>query len=211
MRAQVYSIVAVVCAVASLASAVLVTAPGGSAMAVACLAHFGVTLFSVIALVTSPGWSRGPRMARELTAISVLRFLARVTPVLLVAQVLLGSAYRHKLLGLLPHAIGALTAGVLALAFGVFAAVGCADHPAIRTAARSLAVLTATQILLGIGAALVRISESEASALLAMAPTAHVVTGSLTLASSVILAIQVLRNVQVPEGALSGSRATVAP
>ena len=128
-----------------------------------------------------------------------LRMLAVVVPIAVLCQVALGAAYRHKLLGLIPHIVGALVLAGLVLIASLFVLIQYPRHPALKKAAHSLLGLTFVQVFLGIAAYMSRITYIETARpepVMVLFTVLHVAAGALTMAASVAFSIQVLRNVR---------------
>ncbi len=181
--------------------------PEAVAAAHGLLAHIVFAASAAVAVCTSAGWqSPAPSVADG--GWPSLRSLAVATPLFVVAQVVLGASYRHDILGLLPHVLGALAVTVFGLMFAVFAILQCQDHNPIQQAAKVFAGVTFLQVLLGIAAYLGRVTGANgAGRAVSALPVAHVAVGSLTLAASVILAIHILRYVYAPAADLSHTAA----
>jgi heme A synthase len=71
------------------------------------------------------------------------------------------------------------------------------DHPSLRRSAVVLMSVTGVQVFLGIYAYLTRAQAAQEPLVMVLVTVAHVATGALTLASSIALSIQILRNVRV--------------
>jgi heme A synthase len=119
-----------------------------------------------------------------------LRGLAVWTPIVLVAQIALGAAFRHNSIGVVWHILNAMVVLMMILVLGISTLRQCPGHPALRPAALALLVVTGVQTLLGFGVYLTLLMVSENSVALMIAGAVHVMTGSLTLAASVVLSIQ---------------------
>jgi cytochrome c oxidase assembly protein subunit 15 len=166
----------------------------------ACLAQLFFSTTVAIALFTSPSWARGPRMVDDPAAPS-LHWLALAASACVFLQLALGASARHKALGILPHVIGALIATGMVLWLTVRVLMRHADHAALRRSALALLSITFLQVFLGIAAYMSRLTTADAPQPMPVMvgfTVAHVATGALTLASSVILAIQVFRHVRRP-------------
>ena len=164
----------------------------------ACLAQLFFSLTVAIALFTSPGWKQGAEMVED-SGTPSMRTLAVITPIALLAQVALGAAYRHRALGLVPHVIGALVVTGIVLMAAMFALQQFPKHSALRRASLTMAVITLVQVFLGIAAYMSRIYTSESVqpvSVMVLFTVLHVAVGALTMASSVVFAIQIRRNVQ---------------
>jgi cytochrome c oxidase assembly protein subunit 15 len=176
--------------------------PRPVSIAHACLAQLFFSTTVAIAVFTSPSWRRGPVIVDDAGTPS-LRSLAVAVPVVMLAQVALGAAYRHKILGVLPHIVGALVVAAVAMIAAMFVLTQARAHAALRRAAHSLAGLVVAQVVLGIAAYLSRITYVETARpapVMVVLTVLHVAAGALTMAASVVFAIQVLRNVRSPAG-----------
>ena len=160
----------------------------------ASIAPLAFSAFVVISLVTSSAWSEAPELAKD-EAAAGLRLFAIATPPLTLLQIVLGAAYRHKLISLLPH-IG--FAMILSLAILGLAGALLHRHPEhrrLRAAATWLIAIFLTQLLLGITAFILPLLKLSAAPII-VATASHVVVGSLTLAANVVLALQVQRDMR---------------
>lgn len=164
----------------------------------ACLAQLFFSTTVAIALFTSPGWKRGAETVIDEGTPS-LRTLAVLAPVVVLVQLALGAAYRHKALGLVPHVVGALVVVGVLLTVALFALQQFPRHEAIKKSAMRMAMLVLLQVFLGIAAYMSRIHTMESAQpmpVMVISTVAHVAVGALTMAASVVFAIQILRNVR---------------
>jgi heme A synthase len=161
----------------------------------ALLAPVFFSLIAAIAVFLAPSWPRSYESVQDYGWPS-MRSLAAAAPVLVLIQIALGAGYRHSLLGVLPHVLGALAVALFLVIVCAFALHQFPKHGAIRSASRALLGVTATQVFLGMAALIMRLLAPPTSPWLTLLSLAHVGTGSLTLAASVALAIQVRRNVR---------------
>jgi hypothetical protein len=164
-----------------------------------CLAQ--VLGAGAIALVVaaSPTWSRPPQTIQDYGWPS-LRSLSISLPVFVSIQVVLGAAFRHRLLGLMPHVIGAMLLTMFVLIVGSFVLQQCKDHKTLAGTGRALMVATFVQVFLGLAVFTVRsMPQQQTGAILSIA-SAHVATGAALLAVSVVMGMHIRRNV-VPKGA----------
>jgi heme a synthase len=162
----------------------------------ACLAQLFFCTTVAVAMFTSPAWRETPAIAEDYGWPS-MRFLAAITPVLVLAQIALGAGYRHRAFGIMPHVIGAMIVGLILLMVGVFVLVQFSSIRPLRLSATTLVVITVLQILLGVGAYLARISTLDAAypmPVMVVSTVAHVAMGALTMACSVALALLVFRH-----------------
>jgi len=162
----------------------------------ACLAQLFFTMTVSIALFTSPAWKRqaAERADRMLDEGSpTLRHLALGANLIILTQLALGAAFRHKGFGIEPHLIGA--AAVALIVIWVLARVTsrfASDRPLMRWALL-INGLVMMQLALGGATFWVRAAtESSPQPLLPMVAltVAHVAVGALILAISVLFTIQ---------------------
>ncbi|HEX5432282.1 MAG TPA: COX15/CtaA family protein [Bryobacteraceae bacterium] len=175
---------------------VLLLLPPAVSISHACLAQLFFSLTVVIALFTSRSWQHGPEMVDDLGK-PPLRSLAIAVPAVVLAQIALGAAFRHGAFGIMPHVLGAGVVTLVILMASIFVLHQFPHHHSLRPAAMALLTITFVQVLLGVGAFFARLDASVHPLAMVIATVAHVATGALTLAASVVLAIQILRNVRV--------------
>lgn len=177
---------------------VLFMLPPAISIAHACLAQIFFSTAVAVALFTSRGWHQGAVPVNDAGWPS-LRSLAVVTPVLVLLQIALGAAFRHRVLGIMPHILGAVLIGSVVLLFGVFVLAQFPDHAALRRSAWALTGITIVQMLLGVIAYFARMTTADAvqpAVTMVISTVSHVGGGALTMAATVALAIQILRHVR---------------
>jgi cytochrome c oxidase assembly protein subunit 15 len=178
----------------------------------ACLAQLFFSLTVAIAIFTSPSWRSGPRPVMD-SGWPSMRSIAVVVPVLVLIQLALGAGYRHRAFSVLPHIFGAIVVVSVILIAGIFVLAQFGSHTTLRRTGIVLLTVTFVQVLLGVAAYLARLSslDSPVPVLNTVLLTVfHVATGALTMAASVALAIQVLRNVR-PRTAVASGRVPAIP
>jgi cytochrome c oxidase assembly protein subunit 15 len=166
----------------------------------ACLAQLFFSTTAAIALFTSPGWRRGAQKVDDSGA-PPLDWLALATAACAFLQVALGASARHQAVGILPHVIGALVLTGMVLWVTVRVLMRHPGHRELQRSALLLLWLTFVQVFLGIAAYMSRLATADAPQpmpLMVGFTVAHVAVGALTLAGSVVLAIQVFRHVGRP-------------
>jgi heme a synthase len=171
---------------------VLLRQPVAVSAAHACLAQIFFCSVVSIALFTSRSWWGQQRAPVEDTGRPQVRTLAVLTVSATFLQLVLGAVYRHKGSGIIPHLIGA--AVVTVLVFWIAAAMrnrfpSCAQLVHCR---KILHALIGVQLLLGAAAWWSRIATAKSPQPMPMMVTltvAHVVTGALTLAATLVTAI----------------------
>jgi heme A synthase len=125
--------------------------------------------------------------------------LAIVVPLCVLGQLALGAAARHKALGTIWHICGSSVVMGVVLWFAVRILLHYSDHPELRKSALALLGITFAQVFLGIAAYMSRIATVDAPQpmpIMILFTVLHVATGALTMAASVIAAIEVYRNVR---------------
>ena len=176
---------------------VLLLLPPAVSVSHACLAQLFFSTTVAIAVFTSRSWQDGPELVQDYGTPS-LRSLAVLVPALLLLQVALGAAFRHGAMTVMAHIVGAMVVTPVVLIVCAFVLHQFPEHRALRPAAIALLAITGAQVALGIGAYLTRSNADKNPLAMVIVTVAHVATGALTLASSVVLAIQVRRNVTAP-------------
>lgn len=169
-----------------------------TAMLHSCLAQVLAACSVALVVAASPAYS-GPSRSVQDYGWPSLRSLSIWLPTMIALQVGLGAAFRHRVLGLMPHVVGAMLISMFILVVGSFVLQQCKDHAALSLAGRALMVTTFVQVFLGLAVFTVRSMPPDAGVIL-VAATAHVVTGAALLAASIVLGMQIRKNVK-PKGA----------
>lgn len=160
----------------------------------AVLAPVLLSTVTASAVMTSGGWQRGPQMT-GVRGWPSLPTLAGSAPFLVLMQIGLGAAYRHKAASVLPHMFGALVVTLLMMTICIVILQHFGDHNSLRTAAVAGLSIVLAQIAVGIAAFAMRLLNFDNSAFFVILTVAHVANGASTLAASVVLALQIRRNV----------------
>jgi heme a synthase len=166
----------------------------------ACLAQLFFSTTVAIALFTSESWQRGRQIADD-AGTPPLHGLALAASACVFLQLALGASARHQAIGILPHVLGAMLATGMVLWVTVRVLMRHAGHEALRRSVLALLSITFLQVFLGIAAYMSRLATADAPQPMPVMvgfTVAHVAVGALTLASSVVLAIQVFRHVRRP-------------
>jgi heme A synthase len=124
-----------------------------------------------------------------------------LVPVLVFMQIGLGAAFRHNAMGVISHIMNAFLVILIALIAGVFVVRQFPDHPALRPAALAMLIVAGVQVLLGFAAYLVLLMSEANNMALIVTSVLHVGNGALTLAASVVLAMEMSRNLIKSSGA----------
>jgi len=188
---------------------VLLLQPAPVSIAHACLAQLFFSVTVAIAVFTSRKWQEGPEPVEDYGWPS-LRSLALLTPVLVLLQIGLGAGFRHRAFGLLPHVTGAMIVPLVILLLGSFVLHQFPKHRSLRPAAVGLLTITFAQVVLGIVAYVARMNAADYPLAMVLTTVAHVATGGLTLAASVVLSIQIRRNVHARSAETADARQVVA-
>lgn len=175
-----------------------------------CLAQLFFSLTVAMCIFTSKSWRDGPQYVMDHGWPS-MRSIAILLPLFVLGQIALGAAFRHGAMGVMPHVIGAMVVALVILMAGMFTLQQYPGHTTLRPAAIALLIIGCVQIMLGITALMARLMQDQHPVGMVIATVAHVVTGALTLASSIALAILIRRNVkpalqESAEGAAVASR-----
>lgn len=157
-------------------------------LAAACLA----------AMETSAGWSQRSPLADG--GFPTMRQLAWITPAVTLIQIVLGAAHKHQLVGVIPHVSWAFATAICVMMAGAFVLTQQDSGRLLRRISLWLTALTGMQLILGIGAYLVRIG--SAPGWLGLAPMTHIATGSLVMSLSTVWAAVVLRDTHAAAEAL---------
>jgi cytochrome c oxidase assembly protein subunit 15 len=174
-----------------------------SATAHATLAQiFFITLVG-LSLYLSPWWRQGHAGlddSRSSRAVSV----TICTTLVILAQLVMGAAFRHGAFGIDPHLVGAGVVTVMVVWAGKAAKARFRGSPDVRRGVALLHSFFGLQILLGFAAwwavAILARDMSQPTLLYVILTVAHVLGGALTLAASVLLTLTCVR---LSHGAIS--------
>jgi heme A synthase len=176
---------------------VLVAAPRTAGFFHALLAQILLSIVVAIAVGVSPGWSLGPLV--EDSWHPPLRSLALALPAFAFLQVLLGAGYRHGVMGVLWHILNAMIVVLVVLIVSMLVIRQFPEHPSLRPAALTAAIITGVQAFLGFATFIILLIITEPTLALLLFSVTHVVVGALTLASTVVVAMQIRCYVRVPQ------------
>jgi cytochrome c oxidase assembly protein subunit 15 len=162
------------------------------------------TIFCVVvamALFTSRSWLQDSQPIAESDARPSTPALTTLAAACVWVQLILGAAFRHSGIKLLPHLIGAcvVTAMLCWTVVRVLTRYGKVDH--LRKPAQLILALLMMQLGLGFCAYLTCIvwghDAVQPMQIMVISTVAHVAGGALVLASTVVLAIQARRMITV--------------
>jgi cytochrome c oxidase assembly protein subunit 15 len=175
--------------------------PWSISTAHATLAQMIFATVVAMALFTSRGWLQDSQPIPETDFRVSTPTLAAVAAVCVWVQLILGAAFRHSGMKLLPHLIGAcvVTAVLCWTVVRVLTHYGNVDH--LRRPAQLLLTLLMIQLGLGFCAYLTRLTWGHDAVqpmqIMVVSTVLHVAGGALVMAASVVLAIQARRMIAV--------------
>jgi heme A synthase len=195
---------------------VLLFQPPAVSTAHAAVAQTFFCIAVAIALFTGRRWvtdrpqedrPQGDRPEKEQPRVEVdsrrpsLFALTLLSTFVLYVQLILGGMFRHHGMSWWPHVLNAVTVAFV-LAWTAVRALSVDSHiEAVRRPAIVMLSLLIAQLCLGFTAFLTRVAWGRDAAqpelLMVVSTVAHVAVGALLLATTVVLAIQVWRNVPV--------------
>jgi len=155
----------------------------------ALLAHFALSVIVAIATATSPAWNRETDQAGGGGRSSLLR-LAVATPPVVFLQIALGTAYRHEVIGIMPHMGGALLVALMTLILSAVILQNSLGPAPMRRAAAALISIVLAQVCLGISSFLMLVLNAAGTFAFVLTTAGHVSIGAATLAASVVMAMQ---------------------
>jgi heme A synthase len=172
-------------------AAIGILAPSASAVhAVLAQIFFGLTV--AIAVLTSAEWSGKAEQIDDQMR-PPMPTLANITLAMVLVQIMLGAAVRHKLLGAISHIGFAIIVALMALLLGMCVLHQAPEHRRLRPAAVCLMVIIGVQVFLGFGAFILKLMMDETALAVAIVSTAHVTTAALVLGSTVLLDLEIHR------------------
>jgi len=182
-------------------------------------AAVGQTFFCIavcIAMFTGRRWvEEEPRVEYDLRRPSLLT-LAGLSIFMLYVQLILGAMFRHHGMSWWPHVLNAALVSVILAWTSIRALSQYSKIDAIRRPATTLLSLLIAQLCLGFTAFITRVAWGHEAVQpelpMVVSTVAHVAVGALLLATSIVLFIQVRRNVPatVRESVVEGARKPVA-
>jgi hypothetical protein len=183
----------------AIVDAALGTLPSGPVVGTlhAGLAALLLASIAAIVLFTSPSWQRDPDLVQDYGWPS-LRFLSAAVALLVAVQIGFGAGFRHSAVGVMPHLLGALVVALFIMIVGAFVIHQFPAHASLRPMAIAFMSITGIQVFLGMAAFLMRLMQMDRSLWFLAISAAHVATGGVTFAVSVMLAIEIRRSALPP-------------
>ena len=105
----------------------------------------------------------------------------------------MGALYRHQILGVMPHMLGAMVVAILALIVSMILIQHFGDQPQLKSSASALIAVVLAQACLGIAAFLMLLLGAGNTSAFIWLTTGHVCVGSLAFATSVVAGMQAHR------------------
>jgi heme a synthase len=193
---------------------VLLFLPWAVSTAHATLAQTFFCIIVSMALFTSRSWTKPKPESQTFSETSMalshsettaddphrpaLRTLAIFSVASVYVQLILGAAFRHSGIKLLPHLISAAVVTVLLLWTCRRALAQSSPSPDLRRSAKLVLMTLSAQLLLGFAAYLTRVrwgaDAPQPLAGMVISTVAHVAVGALLLAETVVLAVQSWRH-----------------
>lgn len=178
---------------------VLYQLPKPVSIAHACLAQLFFSLTVAFTLFLSREWISGEREMVVDQGSPSFRTMAWLVPALVLCQLALGAAFRHKAAGVIPHIVGALVVAAAIIYLAVSTLQQYSRHVELNRSAFRMLAIVSVQLLLGIAAYLVRSEATETrqiSLSLVLATIAHTAFGAVALAATIYNAILLRTHVQ---------------
>ncbi len=159
----------------------------------AMVAQLFLPLTCMLAVYTSDGWYK---LQKPIESGAFLRFLTRWTPVAVLAQVTLGTLFRHGVLGVGPHLMGAFLAVFFILGL-TLPIIYRPELTPLHVAARCLLTVASIQVFFGLTLFTMDAMGADPSAVIVVT-IIHASTGVLTLAATVLMAALIRRHIEAP-------------
>ena len=167
----------------------------------ACLAQIFFSTTVVMAIFLSRQWNSEPTLVKDYGWPS-MRSFAIAMPLMVLMQLALGAAFRHRAISIIPHVSFAMVVLIAVFTEGITLVTHFKAAKELVATGWLMMGTVFFQIMLGLGSyvALGDVSSNlKPGAFLVAVTVAHVATGALVLALTVVAAVFVLRNVRQAE------------
>src|SRR4051794_20316039 len=165
----------------------------------ATLAQSFFCILVSVALFTSRSWLEAKPAQFSDSGSPSLRTLSLLCVATILVQLMLGAAFRHSGIKLLPHLISAAVVTGLLLWTSSRVLTNHSVPSAVRRPASALLGLLLVQLCLGLASYLTRVQWGadavQPQLAMVISTVSHVIVGALLLATSVVLAIEVRRHI----------------
>lgn len=164
--------------------------PPAFRIAHAIVAQLFFPMAGIMAICTAAGWAQP---AKPVESGAFLRILTGCTPVAVLAQVALGTLFRHGALGVGPHLMGAFLVAffILGLALPV---IYRPEHSSLHVPTRCYLAIAAVQVFLGLALFSMESMEVDPSAVI-LITIVHAAAGALTLTATLAIAVLIRRSI----------------
>jgi heme a synthase len=167
----------------------------------ACLAQIFFSMTVVFTILLSKEWTAGPQIVKDYGWPS-MRSFAIAMPVLVLMQLALGAAFRHRAISIVPHISFALIILLAVFTEGISLVTHFKANKSLALIGWAMMGTVFLQIMLGLGAYMTLSTLSsnlKPGAALVITTVAHVTLGAVVLALTSVAGVLVLRNVQRAE------------
>jgi heme A synthase len=148
-------------------------------------AFFAQLLFPATVAVAACTSARWKRMKNEVQGPASWRFLANCTTIVVLAQVALGTLFRHGALGVGPHLVGAFLVTFFILAVAL-PAIYRPEQAALRRAARCFLAIASMQLFFGLTLFSIQLMDVDPTVTIVLTMI-HAATGDLLLAATMMM------------------------
>ncbi len=123
-----------------------------------------------------------------------LRMLAMITAAIVLGQAALGVAFRHGIIDVIPHVLGALVVAIFVAALAMVLLYRPENEP-LRPAGVTLLIITAAQFFIGLALFSMGLAPDIDPEAVIVVTMVHAALGALTLAATVVAVVLILRRV----------------
>lgn len=178
-------------------AAVLLRLPTFVSAVDACLCQLCFGTLSVIASATGPSWTGTAEHVND-HGWPMVRAMVIWTPILVFIQILLGSLYRRRITGAVPHIVSALFVAGVVILFSMFVLTQFPAHETLKRAAIATLLIVFVQVMLGVFTYMIRLpatDERSSGPLTVFTTVAHVSVGGVLFVASILFGLEIRRNV----------------
>jgi len=170
---------------------ITVPQPPAVRFAHASLAQLFFATATAIAVFTSSAGVRVPIIAGGRPS---LRILAMITAAIVLGQAALGVAFRHGIIDVIPHVLGALVVAIFVAALAMVLLYRPENEP-LRPAGVTLLIITAAQFFIGLALFSMGLAPDIDPEAVIVVTMVHAAVGALTLGATVVAVVLILRRV----------------
>jgi len=170
---------------------ITVPQPPAVRFAHALLAQLFFASAGAIVVFTSPA---GAQVAVVTGGRPSLRILAIITAIVVLGQAVLGVAFRHGIIDVLPHVLGALVVAIFVAALAMLLLYRPENEP-LRPAGVTLLIITVVQFFLGLTLYAIGLEADIDPEVVIVVTMVHASIAAFTLAATAVTVVLVLRSV----------------